>query len=172
MNMQVRAKIVGVMVAMAFSGCGVSDGVDDSSDTPDLGESASPLALANPFYDRGTNCTVGGVSMHCCPSGTVMIGIHVSQNVLKCATLVRGFSSGRTLDAGTVRNDMHACPLGSLMVGIHVDRNLLTCQQSAEPVSLEFVDAVTNDSFPMHVCPGNLAMAGIRVDRNLLTCDQ
>lgn len=166
MRKQMNIKMFGVVMAVSLAGCEMSD------DGPDLDESISPLGLASPFYDTGTVCVVGGVAMHCCPSGTAMIGIHVDRNVLKCAQLTAGFTNIRTLDALTVRNDMHACPFGQLMVGVRVDRNLLACQQSAQAVTLEFVDGFTSDSFPMHVCPGNLAMAGIRVDRNQLTCDQ
>jgi hypothetical protein len=169
MRMQFYAAVVGIALAGSLTGC-LSDGGSDED--PEIGESTSALALDAPFRDFSTVCTVGGVSMHCCPSGSVMVGIHVGRNVLKCARPFAGTFGTRTLDAGTNRNDMHACPRGQLMVGIRVDQNLLVCESPRQIVGLELVDAVTNDSFPMHVCPETFAMAGIRVDRNLLTCDQ
>jgi hypothetical protein len=164
---------VALAMAASFAGCMASD------DTASVAESASELGLDSTLFDSGTVCTAGGVQMHCCPNGFVMTGIHVNDNVLRCARLQAGFSGPTALDAGTVRNNMHACPVGQLMVGIHVGRNLLACRPSGQALSLEFVDAVTTATFPinggtatMHVCPDTFAMAGIHVNNNLFTCDQ
>jgi hypothetical protein len=121
--------IVGFAVVAASAGCGLTN--ENPEGDPEVGESASDLSLGSPIYDnaaRDTLCNsneVGGVSMHCCPDGMAMVGIHVGQNVLKCAFLNTGFSGRPHLDADTNRNGMHACPFGQLMVGIHVDRNFL-----------------------------------------------
>jgi hypothetical protein len=164
---------VTLAMATSFAGCMASD------DAAPVAESDSELGLDSTLFDAGTVCSVGGVTMHCCPSGFAMTGIHVNDNVLRCSRLQAGFSGTATLDAGTVRNSMHACPFGQLMVGIHVGRNLLACRPSAQGISLEFVDAVTTTTFPinggtatMHVCPDTFAMAGIHVNNNLFTCDQ
>ncbi|HEX6273745.1 MAG TPA: hypothetical protein VFZ53_11925 [Polyangiaceae bacterium] len=121
-------------------------------------------------YDTSTVCTVGGVSMHCCPTGKAMVGVHLDQNKFKCATL-NNASGAVTLDAGTVRNNMHVCPFGSVMVGLHRDLNLLACKQVGS-ITTERVDTGTSDG-TMHVCqnPVNTeAMSGIHADQNRFTC--
>ena len=120
-------------------------------------------------YDAGTACTVEGTTMHCCPSGMAMIGIHASRNIFKCAEL-REAARNSFLDTNTVRNSMHACPRNRVMVGFHQDLNRLACQTPNPTPLFEFVDGTTNDVFPMHVCPENHAMSGIHVELNLLTC--
>src|SRR6185437_13412173 len=57
-------------------------------------ETVVPSALDGTFlYDpplsggSATQCTAGGVTMHCCPSGYVMVGANVGGNVFKCAHL-------------------------------------------------------------------------------------
>jgi hypothetical protein len=120
-----------------------------------------------------TQCTVGGVAMHCCPPGNAMVGVHLDANTFKCAPL-RSPGGEVTLDTGTVRNNMHVCPFGQVMVGLHNDFNLLACQSiPGNPIFSERVDSGTDDSFPMHVCQSAFlseAMSGIRADQNLLTC--
>jgi len=123
------------------------------------------------FYDYGTQCNVDGVAMHCCPSGTAMVGIHHGHNVFKCAP-VAGLSGAMTLDTSTQRNNMHVCPFGQVMVGFHGDLNLLACQ-SIPGMSTERVDSSSADGYPMHVCDSTFAtsaMSGIHLDQNLLTC--
>lgn len=121
-------------------------------------------------YDAGTQCTVGGATMHCCPTGYAMIGAHVDHNVFKCAQVSYGLG-GRFLDVATQRNGMHACPYGALMTGLHVAWNYLTCQYPYEGVASEYVDGGTQDGYPMHVCgPGGYAMSGIHVAQNRFTC--
>ena len=68
-----------------------------------------------------TQCTVGGVAMHCCPPGNAMVGVHLDANTFKCAPL-RSPGGEVTLDTGTVRNDMHVCPFGQVMVGLHTGK--------------------------------------------------
>jgi hypothetical protein len=125
------------------------------------------------FRDYGTQCNVGGVNMHCCPSGTAMVGIRYDHNVFKCAPLTSP-GGAVTLDTGTVRNNMHVCPLGQVMVGFHGDLNLLACQSiPGNPITYERVDSWSQDDYPMHVCDSTFltsAMSGIHLDQNLLTC--
>ncbi|RKH43161.1 hypothetical protein D7X12_13910 [Corallococcus sicarius] len=123
-------------------------------------------------YDAGSRCTVGGSTMHCCPTGYAMIGAHLSNDVFKCAQL-SSTSGSRFLDAGGRRNGMHACPYGSVMVGLHVSNDYLACQYPGTGVVSEYVDGDpgTKDSYPMHVCgAGGYAMSGIHVSNNLFNC--
>lgn len=126
-----------------------------------------------PFYDYATQCTVGGRTMHCCPTGSAMVGVRLDQNAFKCAWL-QNPTGAVTLDLGTQRNNMHACPFGSVMVGLRADQNALACQQIvANAINAERVDVGTQDGYPMHVCESTVstqAMSGIRADQNLLTC--
>ncbi|HXT96879.1 MAG TPA: RICIN domain-containing protein [Polyangia bacterium] len=126
-----------------------------------------------PFYDGSTGCTVGGTSMHCCPTGSAMVGARLDQNVFKCAWLRDG-TGAISLDVGTQRNGMHTCPLGSVMVGYHQDLDQLACQQiPGNPISSERIDYGTEDDYPMHVCDTsflNEAMSGVSPSQNLLTC--
>jgi hypothetical protein len=125
------------------------------------------------FYDGSTACTVGGVTMHCCPSGTAMVGLRADQNVFKCAPLANP-NGAVTLDTGTVRNNMHVCPFGQVVVGLHADLNLLACQSiPGDPITSERVDSGTTDGWPMHVCDATFptsAISGVRLDQNLLSC--
>jgi hypothetical protein len=50
----------------------------------------NPPKLA--FYDpppggNKTQCTVGGVTMHCCPRDSLMIGADANKDVFKCAPI-------------------------------------------------------------------------------------
>lgn len=163
-------RILGIMVALLVAGPGC--GPADQEQHFEVGLTQSALNLTGFWvYDAGTQCTVGGVSMHCCPSGHVMIGAHVNNNVFKCAQTT-AMAGSRYLDAGTHRNKMHACPQGSVMVGLHVGKNMLACQTPSPTPVFEYVDGnpPTRDAYPMHVCPNSYAMSGIHVDHNLFTC--
>jgi hypothetical protein len=128
---------------------------------------------AVPFYDGSTGCTVGGTAMHCCPTGSAMVGARLDQNVFKCAWLRDG-TGAISLDVGTQRNGMHTCPLGSVMVGYHQSLDRLACQQiPGNPISSERIDYGTQDGYPMHVCDSsflNEALSGILPSQNFLTC--
>ena len=133
------------------------------------GQDVSELQIGASFYDGATQCSAGGATMHCCPSGSVMIGVNVDRNIFKCGQLATG--SIRFLDIATQRNGMHACPFGSVMVGLHVGQNRLVCQYPATAPVFEYVDSSTQDPFPMHKCSDGTAMAGINVGANQFTCD-
>jgi len=141
----------------------------ESADEPS-GQEVSELTIGTSSYDGSTVCSVGGVSMHCCPGGAVMIGAQVAQNVFKCGT-VAGLGGLRFLDLATTRNGMHACPSGAVMVGLNAANNWLACQFPPTAPVIEFVDTSTADAFPMHICPVGSAMAGISVSANKFTCD-
>ena len=92
----------------------------------DIGALPSDLITStNTFYDGfespATQCNVGRTIMHCCPDGQAMVGVHVGQNVYKCAPITVPRSGARFLDTSTVRNGMHSCPLNSVMVGFHAE---------------------------------------------------
>ena len=155
--------------AALVAGCGV--GADPTSEADTTTVSPLVVDVNAAFYDTSTACTVGGTTMHCCPVGNAMVGIHVDRNTFKCAPLKQPGGT-RSIDFGTVRNDMHVCPWGQVMVGLHVDLNQLACQTVTDGIAGEHVDTATSDSFPMHTCSNGSgpwaasAMTGIRVDRN------
>ena len=74
-------------------------------------------------YDSSTACTVGGVSMHCCPTGSAMIGLRLDYNVFKCAPLTS--PGGAITLSKTMRSNLNgtnqtltnmlACPIGQVM---------------------------------------------------------
>ena len=130
---------------------------------------AGPRFTGSWLYDTGTLCTVGEVTMHCCPSGMAMIGAHVVDNVFKCAQLTDPHGE-QFLDIETFQNGMHRCPSGSVMVGLHVTNNQFACRRrgGASPRPCEGFG--TMDSYPMHVCPHGHAMSGIRLNDNVLAC--
>jgi hypothetical protein len=171
-SVKLGARIGSVLVVgLLLGACGAQPGDAESGGTEEIGSVDSSLInLGGVFYDSGTQCTVGGGTMHCCPSGSVMIGAHVNDNVFKCAWL--GSTPGpRFLDVGTQRNSMHACPFGQLMVGLHAANNWLVCQNPGTTVQFEYVDTGTQDGYPMHVCASGYAMAGIHVAQNRFSCD-
>jgi hypothetical protein len=133
---------------------------------------SGPRFTGDWVYDTGTLCTVGDATMHCCPSGMVMIGAHVSDNVFKCAQLTDSHGN-RFLDIDTSRNGVHACPPDGVMVGLHVNNNQVACQAPGPGQVVAHVAGTAQvvDGYPMHVCPHGHAMSGIRLNDNLLTCD-
>lgn len=133
------------------------------------------LAIYDPTTPGGakTQCSAGGVTMHCCPTGYVMIGADATNDVFKCAPVQT--TGALTLDAnpGTQRSGMHACPSGQVMVGSSVPLNDIICMAlPGGSVTSERVDYGTVDAYPMRVCDANpsSAMSGIRVDLNRLLC--
>lgn len=152
-----------LLAGLLAAGC-----VATEEEEPIFSEATAELTLSGPaVYDAGTSCTVGGVTMHCCPLGKVMIGANVSGNSFKCQGAIN--LGPRFLDSSTQRNGMHSCPWGSVMVGLHASQNKLACQYAS--VTTEVVDGnpLTHDGF-MHVCPFPYAMTGINVSRNYFNC--
>lgn len=133
------------------------------------------LAVYDPPTPGGTKtqCTVGGVTMHCCPTGDVMIGADANNDVFKCAPVQTPGALSLDADPGTQRSNMHVCPYGQVMVGVSVPLNDLACMAlPSGAITGERVDVGTLDAHPMHVCDAipSSAMSGIRVDQNLLLC--
>jgi hypothetical protein len=164
-NLNLRTSLVIALSTLAlFVGC-ADDGEELSYD-----EHLSSLAFTGFFfYDAGTQCTVGGKTMHCCPNSTVMIGAKLSQNVFKCAQLATP-AGALFADLGTSRQGMHACPLGAVMSGFHASSNILACRFMNPVASNELVDGTTSDTFPMHVCPPSHAMSGIHAGNDRFLC--
>lgn len=157
-----RTAFIVNIVTVSITACAV--------DTPtNVGSMTSEIRyLTTPDYSRTTQCTVGGVSMHCCPDRMVMIGAHLGENVFKCVLIDLSFNVP-FLDDGTQRSGMHACPQGAVMVGFRESSNQLACK-AVSGLSAEIVDGGTQDGFPMHVCPADMVMTGIHADRNLFLC--
>ena len=164
--------------ANMITACGAESGTEE-----DLASQSASLVTTTggAFYDGGTQCTVGGTSMHCCPNGYAMIGARLDQNVFKCAPL-SSTSGNRFLDTGTQRAGMHACPFGTVMVGFHDSLNRLACQtlpginingEYTDPVPPpKFPNTPTQDGYPMHVCTPSqgYTMSGINVGQNKFLC--
>lgn len=91
----------------------------------------APSYVNSGFVDDYNTLRFG---MHACPLGMAMVGIHVKDNVLKCAqlhnSLVVQYSEYLNYDGGpNLRYNMHACPEGWVMTGIHVKKNIFLCSQ-------------------------------------------
>jgi hypothetical protein len=154
----------------------------------DYGAVAQPLEFTSAIvYDPGTvqyvydPSTATWMGLHTCPSGSVMIGAHIGNNVWKCAQVPAGSLGTPRIDRYTIRNGMHSCPIGQVMVGLHVGNNALACSTTnpAITVAHELTDGnpPTNDSYPMHVCKPNpffanhsTAMTGVHIGNNVWTC--
>jgi hypothetical protein len=152
------------------------------------------------FYDGGTQCVAGGVSMHCCPAGNAMVGARLDNNVFKCAPLANA-SAPIVADYGTQRSfptspsgnpvTLHSCPFGSVMVGLRADMDILLCQQMPtksagftwDAITTERIDDNTSDTqdaaaagqlgYSMHACEtgvGSQAMSGINAASNIFNC--
>jgi hypothetical protein len=186
-----RPTLVGLLL-LAFPACDPGDGAEDSAGTE---ASEQPFSLTTGIYDSGTKCTTtNGITLHCCPSGRVMIGANLSQNLFKCATIDGGVTGvhgdGQFGTTYTSRNNMHACPFGEVMVGYFQARNfwrggddeLLLCGQPSTKIDTEQQDSSTSDGW-MHVCPfkepdgqtliaspWRFAMTGIHAGQNRFSC--
>ena len=167
MSSQLVSRLFALLILVILSSC------KQPNDGYEYDESLSgPSFTGFWVYDTGTLCTAGEATMHCCPPGMALIGVHIADNVFKCAQMADPHGT-RVLDIGTSRNGMHACPRGGFMVGLHANNNQLTCQirnpgQASEPVN---GPSGIVDSYPMHVCPNGHAMSGILMSDNMLTCD-
>jgi hypothetical protein len=135
--------LVGTIASAAFSvSCGTAD-------EPPLAEEVDvvmdPLQLYqaqnDPVFSGGspTVCTIGGVTMHCCPNWQtgnnhyVMIGVNLATNTFRCARLddywphrepVTLAPAGATQYQSVTFDP--ACP-GGAMVGLHWDQKRVAC---------------------------------------------
>src|SRR5215813_13724908 len=128
--------LLGLALLLPAIGCAAVD------DEPAIAAVTSGLTLTNPHYDPplnsglpDTTCMADGTTMHCCPFGQVMIGVHVNDDRFKCATLTN-LIGPIFADRSTSRSGIHTCPLGSVMVGLHVGANILACRTTNPPTTL------------------------------------
>ena len=110
-------------------GCSAQDGGTNDEgalDGESVGKTSDALGFRAWTYDGGTQCTVGGITMHCCPGqqqgfvNYAMVGIN--SNNFKCARLDPTNGNAPTLSAmqRTVNGVTGlACPTGQVMVGFH-----------------------------------------------------
>ena len=175
MKAHVLATMTVVGMATGMLGC-----LGSSDETTEVTE--EPLFLTGTSYDTSSTCTVGGITMHCCPGNdrlntfhSAMTGAHLGSNTFKCGQLNPQNTAAPFLDLYTSRQGVHACPPGSVMAGFHAGRNALACVPFAQPLT-ETLDSGTSDGF-MHVCPGQIphslptqVMSGIHVGANKFLC--
>jgi len=140
-------------------------------------DQATQHAIAIPF---GAVLSQGIQSVHVCPCGSFMTGVHIRDNRFLCEDGITDSRGGRytpsqirvNVSPGTSRqryqsHGMAACPPGTAMVGLHEGKNALLCAP-LETTEL-FVDSHTVRQ-NMHACPHGSVMVGIHVGRNLLLC--
>ena len=165
MSRQLPTRLFALVILVTLAHCKSNEGYEYDEAL------SGPRFTGTWLYDTGTLCTVGEVTMHCCPSGMAMIGAHIVDNVFKCAQLTDPHGE-QFLDIETFQNGMHRCPSGSVMVGLHVTNNQFACQrpEAAHPLPRADGTRGTMDSYPMHVCPHGHAMSGIRLNDNTLAC--
>ena len=134
-----------LLATLLAAGC---QGAEESGDSqgPDVIEvEMSPLTLNDERTDpmpggSPTQCTVGGITMHCCPESQaghlhyVMIGVNLATNTFKCARLTESSTNRQApfLNAAntSVRFDGQTfnavCPSGA-MVGLRWDQKRVAC---------------------------------------------
>ena len=122
-----------------------------------------------------------GVSLHVCPQGYGMAGVHVMDNSFTCLRMVRpGLERevSSILDTGTHsdfgRGTMHVCPTGMYMRGLNITSNWLICADGASLRS-PFLNANgSTQGNGMHMCPmvngRQTVMTGIQKQRNDFSC--
>ncbi len=75
------------------------------------------------------------LAMHCCPSGTAIVGVHIGNNWLVCgaldqqaiATYAGKLGVTQRVDPPPTGHYLHECPKNMPMLGFHEGRNLLLC---------------------------------------------
>ncbi len=75
-----------------------------------------------------TTAVIGGNDMHACPSGQLMVGVHVGKNLLACQQSAQSVTL-EFVDGFTGDGVMHVCPSTLAIADIRVDRNQFTCDQ-------------------------------------------
>lgn len=138
--------LAGAIASGAFSvSCGGGDEQAPLAEEVDVVMDPLQLYQAqnDPLFSGGspTQCTIGGVTMHCCPgfqTGSnhfVMIGMNLSTNTFRCARLDDHFPHREpvTLAPATTTQLQDgvtfkpACPGGQAMVGLHWDQKRVAC---------------------------------------------
>lgn len=168
------ASLFGLSLLSAALAFGCSSQVDATDSNVETQESHLDFDPYHDYYDGPgqrtyTQTEVGGITMHTCPPGYVMIGAHVSDNVFRCI-LTRSVGTPQ-LDTGTQRDGMHACPANMTMVGLHAELNYLACAYAGAFYEGSSNGAPENqDKYPMHTCWQNYAMTGINIGENRFLC--
>lgn len=107
----------------------------------------------------------GQGSMHGCPGGMAVTGVHASRNLLSCASLDR-LPTSYFVDKETQIMGMHACPPGTVVAGIHVANNWLLCRTLGE----DLIGAEGHQRNEMISCPRGWYMTGVHIRANTLLC--
>jgi hypothetical protein len=103
-----------------------------------LQDASGPIVADFSTYRTVTNPDGTSYTMHTCPFGSVMVGLHEDMNVLACQQIppnsISDSITGEVVDTGTVDDyPMHACesaPYAYAMSGFDGANNLLTCATS------------------------------------------
>jgi hypothetical protein len=150
---------LGLTILFVVSACASNETEPEDADDQIVSTTAA-YTYSNTYYDwaGGTfnQCSVGGITMHCCADGFVMIGAHLAQNVFKCTRINSSMQGARYLSA----NNSCTVPPGyhtDLMVGFHEAFGRALCQQPVNQPTTPLWDQppnATQDGWPMHVCPG------------------
>jgi hypothetical protein len=144
---------IGIAGVIAQGGCEASDdnSTDDGVDVATSAVTVNDVRIDPPSPGLPvTVCTVGGVTMHCCPEWQagrlhyVMVGMNLSTNTFTCARLPSGFgnpdigtptltSMVQTLDGETIGP---VCPGKQAMLGYHFDQKKAVCAAFNDPLSV------------------------------------
>jgi hypothetical protein len=184
MNVQISKalRFLGIPLLVALMGSAtVGCGAGSAEDETIASTSAELIATTLGTWDSGggTQCTLGGITMHCCPNGQAMVGAVLNQNRFKCAPL--GITGGTRSTSSSLRQGVVACPVGSVMVGYHQGLQTVGCQTLPGVARIsEYTDPVPPPKFPNtptqdgvgHVCTQTLGytMSGISSAQNKFLC--
>lgn len=102
----------------------------------------------------------GAETVHACPEGMAVTGIHWNRSLLACAPIRRIRSL--FIDKKMQRQGMHACPVGTVLVGFNTARNWLLCGMSES--------LTTEQRNSMLSCRIGWFVIGVHVERNRLMC--
>lgn len=168
--------VAGALSAMLLpAGCQPSDGAQDV-DVVDVSATSLTLneeRLDPPAGGSVTACTIGGVTMHCCPEWQtgrlhyVMIGMNLSTNTFRCARLPNfsGNSAEVTLaPQGSTFQDSRefnpVCPGTKAMVGYHFGLKRVACAGINDPNPIVAYVDTTQPINGMKTCHGNFVPGG------------
>jgi len=141
----------GAMLSMAMLACSAVNSSDGTNSSEDVGVATEELTLFNvtndPVNGAGAiQCTIGGITMHCCPNWQdgnvhyVMTGVNLATNTFRCGRLIADpINTQRVTLAPATQTflldgvNFQSCPKGQAMVGLHWDAKRVACT----PVSNE-----------------------------------
>ncbi len=129
------------------------------------------------IIDAGTNPTVRD-SMHSCPSGFVVAGVHGDRNDLLCfgptiRPLFVALRDPTRIDIAPFPVPGEAainwCGNSHVVTGVHAGRNTFTCMRVSGALGPPTLDRNTVDR-GMHACPGGSVLVGIDFPTNRFVC--